>query len=325
MVDNINRPDALQLLQEKLPSYVVNCFIATGFDDVESIVEMDLGGTSSARDSISVIEQYIDQRKVELPNCMGPSCSSTLPFEFPPGHKIRIKKFIQYVKSLYGDSDTVEDTVKHNGPKKRKVQSGPNDGLNIPTVKNDILKRISSWLRKFEDGKFMNEPYEVIVTRTTPNDDLVASIWCGRGCGKSFVVQRVINSSTQTWMLSNWTKHFKKCVKAKFTSEAFTLPAFFSPSPEPMSSLTSTGESSDVGRFSDDEFPVTTFNLTSNLPSPAANAASVPITSTSLGTAVTSSASTANSLLSTCTVTTCTNDQLPVPSTIATTQLQNFQ
>ena len=34
--------DIMAMLQQKLPTYVVNCFAATGFDDIESIREMDI-------------------------------------------------------------------------------------------------------------------------------------------------------------------------------------------------------------------------------------------------------------------------------------------
>ena len=87
----------MELINQTLPTYVANCFAATGFNDIESIREMDI--TNGPKNCIEIFKDYINTRKSELPSCMGPNDHYSLPFEFPPGHRIRIVKFIQEVQS----------------------------------------------------------------------------------------------------------------------------------------------------------------------------------------------------------------------------------
>ena len=89
----------MKVIEQRLPTYIANCFSATGFDDLQSIREMDT--CNGPNNSIKVIEEYIDKRKIELPLCMGPMHSSTLPFEFHPGHHIRIIKLINEIQDKY--------------------------------------------------------------------------------------------------------------------------------------------------------------------------------------------------------------------------------
>ncbi len=67
--------------------------MVSGFDDEDVISEMDT--RDGLNNSITVI---VDKRKSDLPNCMSPTNLSHLPFEFPPGHRIRIENFINQVK-----------------------------------------------------------------------------------------------------------------------------------------------------------------------------------------------------------------------------------
>ena len=51
--------DVKQLMQDRLPSYAVNCFLASGYDSADVICSMN---TSEEPDnSFSVIEKFIDQ------------------------------------------------------------------------------------------------------------------------------------------------------------------------------------------------------------------------------------------------------------------------
>ena len=95
-------------MRDKLPPYVVECFMVSGFDDIDAMVEMNT--SDGPKNSITIIESYIDKRKSDLPNCMGPNHLPHLPFEFPPGHRIRIQKFITEIKNKY---------------RKRKIESLP--------------------------------------------------------------------------------------------------------------------------------------------------------------------------------------------------------
>ena len=73
-ITSLYRPDVIGLMKQTLPTYIVNCFIATGFDTLEAITEMDV--SSSPKNSIRVIEEYINRRKVELLECIRPNSSS---------------------------------------------------------------------------------------------------------------------------------------------------------------------------------------------------------------------------------------------------------
>ena len=87
------------MIYQKLPTYVANCLVVTGFDDIDSIRELNVSGSNN---SITMIETFIDKRKDILTNCMGPNNHSSLPFEFPPGHKICLIKCIQEIQNKFG-------------------------------------------------------------------------------------------------------------------------------------------------------------------------------------------------------------------------------
>ncbi len=87
-------------MKQKLPTYIVESLLVSGFDDVVSIAGMNLD--DGPKNTIKEIEQYIEGRKVNYPQCMSPSQPPNAPFEFPPGHKIRIEKFVRDVKWKQG-------------------------------------------------------------------------------------------------------------------------------------------------------------------------------------------------------------------------------
>ena len=64
-------------------------------------------------DSISEIEQYIDERKSDLPHCMRDATDekASRSFKFPPGHKIRIRKFIMKHKDLFSPQKPMKSEI----------------------------------------------------------------------------------------------------------------------------------------------------------------------------------------------------------------------
>ena len=75
-------PEMLALMKEKLPGYVLKCFLATGFDFEEAIAYMD-------KDSVKTMETFIEKRFSHDPNMHSQfSVGLGLPNEFPPGHKV---------------------------------------------------------------------------------------------------------------------------------------------------------------------------------------------------------------------------------------------
>ena len=57
--------------------------MVTGYDSVHAICSIN-------NQSITEIEQYIEKIKQHYPSCIRPGGQMSIPFEFPPGHQIRI-------------------------------------------------------------------------------------------------------------------------------------------------------------------------------------------------------------------------------------------
>ena len=97
-----------RLLKSKLPGYIVSCMLAAGFDTLDTLVRMDVGNQPG--NSIQIIEEYIssnfpgDARYMHAP-LLGLTC------KFPPGHRIRIERFVQELRSSHVCHDLLNDAV----------------------------------------------------------------------------------------------------------------------------------------------------------------------------------------------------------------------
>ena len=200
----------------------------SGFDDIDAIMEMDI--QDGPKNSITVIESYIEKRKLELEKCMGPNQSLSLPFEFPPGHRIRISKFVDKIQHQYGHhKKSVPKTAKRRKLDSLEVQDRDdrNDHDDIPTVTNEIRRKVTNWAKTSYKGDLKeNEHYKIHVTyNISDSTRCSASIRCG--CGKAFLLQRKPTGS-RPWLISNWTKHYKQCKYGKGQSgKQETLQSFF--------------------------------------------------------------------------------------------------
>ncbi len=92
--------DFLSLMCEKLPTYVVNCMLASGFDVPEVVCSMDV--TDEPGNSIEQIEQFIaknfaDQDGYSNTYIQASSALSSC-FVFPPGHRMRIANSVLAIK-----------------------------------------------------------------------------------------------------------------------------------------------------------------------------------------------------------------------------------
>ena len=65
-LQDFTKVDVNLLMQEQLPSYVVNCFHAAGYDELEVIASMDT--TEGETNSISKIKKYIDSHHKSNPD-----------------------------------------------------------------------------------------------------------------------------------------------------------------------------------------------------------------------------------------------------------------
>ena len=99
-------------MKNKLPEYVQNCFLASGFDSEEAIVFMDA-------DSVATMEIFVEKRLSHDPSMHNKFLlSSSGSFEFPPGHKALILRFIKQVRENYNTkhSQIFNHQVKSNTP-----------------------------------------------------------------------------------------------------------------------------------------------------------------------------------------------------------------
>ena len=141
--------DVNLLMQEILPRYVVNCFQAAGYDELEVVASMDT--TESETNSISKIEKYIDSHHKSNRAMLPSFPSESLPFEFPPGHRVQICNFVQEMKRLHRNAKSTVVSTKHFRPmssKKLKLVTQQQDEL--PTLSaDDITQQVHESIKKW--------------------------------------------------------------------------------------------------------------------------------------------------------------------------------
>ena len=74
-------------MKAKLPTYIVNCFMVSGFDLPEVVAAMDV--SSNRGNSIEQIEQFVLSNFSNDPKYMG-CLAQAKKFTFPPGHRLCI-------------------------------------------------------------------------------------------------------------------------------------------------------------------------------------------------------------------------------------------
>ena len=209
---NHDSMDIMHQMKQSLPLYIVHCFDAAGYDTSDAICEM-------SDSSITEIEEYIEERRSYLPYCMRHTSDtkSSLPFKFPPGHRILISKFISTVKKSLSNqkpkktqkiSKTSNQTDKTEPQPKRAKVSSYED---IPTVTENIRRKILKWTKRYENGESNTTVAEgkdfTIKVRKSADPSLWhATIECR--CGNSYVVTRNPKGEHQ---ITNWSRHFKTC------------------------------------------------------------------------------------------------------------------
>ena len=227
-----NRPDIIEMMKQKLPEYIVQCFIMSGFDDIDAVTEMNIGNESG--NSIETIEKYVDCHKFE--NCRSPFQSSETPFHFPPGHIVRIKKFVGEIKAKYSDTASKQkhsmQACKKKTVKQQRCEQTADD--DITSVTAEIREKVVHWAKNTYKGRRLkeNEDYTIIAKRNASDSRLLSvSVRCG--CGKPFIMQRR-QTGNRPWLISNFTKHFKQCTisskKGKGRQE--NLQSYFTSSPD---------------------------------------------------------------------------------------------
>ena len=92
--------EASDLMKQKLPTYIVQSFLVAGYDTLDAISGMDV--TSVPNDSIKMIEDYISSECASDPRFAHgrrKASSSATVFQFLPGHRQEIVRFVNEIKS----------------------------------------------------------------------------------------------------------------------------------------------------------------------------------------------------------------------------------
>ncbi len=257
-LDGIN--DVESFMQDRLPPYVVKCFLAAGFDTPEVITSMDT--SENPGNSIKIIESFIEKyysgHKDFYPTSIAPTAAQ--PFIFPPGHRLRISNFVAEVKrKLRGKLELIESSSKRKLTNSSKPLSKKMKALvdsdsdlectdTIVSVSKQVRACIAKWVRSQScimlKNLKENKHFTVVVTNTPKSDILSVSVRCD-ACNTRIQLSK----KKKIYPISNWTRHMKACQKLhkKEGRQQETLATFLSPEPATSSS----------GNISDTSSPLT--------------------------------------------------------------------
>ena len=209
--------DILALMDKRLPTYVTNCLKAAGYDELEIIASMDI--TDGEGNSISTIERYIEKTHKSNPEMLLPCCTpesmNSLPFEFPPGHRIRICKFVEEVKQLSKNLSLKAVSSQHTkqcitAKKTKLVDRAANQALlSVDDVSCQVLESVKDWICKaklMHLSSLKEKTHYSVVVKGQNNGKIAAAVNCGM-CNKSIRLQL----QNSCFILSNWTRHVRKC------------------------------------------------------------------------------------------------------------------
>ena len=213
-------------MTEKLPLYVVKCFEAAGFDTLEVIAEMNIGNEPG--NSIEQIEHFITDQFPNNPEYQRGK-------KFPPGHKIRIQRFVEEVKNNQsrksqgkGKKRPLQGGVR-NGPKKVKTDESSSDNIDQVNSVGEIRRQIVKWQRLQTDSH-LKELKEHVHFQVNVTCGCNADVTC-RICSKKFQ----LGTKNNRYIISNWTRHIINCA-VKGNKSNHSIREFTSPSPVPSSS-----------------------------------------------------------------------------------------
>lgn len=242
-----NETELAELMKKKLPLYIVNCLQAAGYDVPEVIVDMDI--TQEPGNSIKQIEEFIEKRYPDNPEYYGyePSAASNrLPFEFPPGHRVRICKFVEDVRTRLRQkrrSPASEKSKQKTCKRLKLTMQDENEGgsdtdldqVSVYSITQGIRSSVRTWLKVQKEVRLRNfsenKDFVIQVARVVKsNQSFSVHIRC-LGCNSSISLQR---NKFDSYKISNWTRHVKKC-KTKPPNKQSTLHRFASLTPNDLS------------------------------------------------------------------------------------------
>lgn len=225
--DTILTSEACALMKRRLPSYVVNSFIATGYDTLDVIAQIN-------DEALAEIEKIINSDYSEdfsedtcFTNQATHATSSASIFKFQPGHRKRIKMFVEEVQALVSARKASRGT---GGTGKRRRHTSKASHVKFARlcdensvdhecdVHNDNEKECCSeldlltdfrhnfakWQRQQKDSqlKEIKENQHFSVNIHISEGNINASLNCYM-CG----IALSLGVKCNTVLLSNWTRH----------------------------------------------------------------------------------------------------------------------
>ena len=246
--------EARLALKNELPDYVVESFMATGYDTLQVISKMDT--SRNPGNSLQEVEEFISTEFAGDPHFQrGVTSNGT--FKFLPGHRQRIVDFVEANRKKLDQEEKAKrlNCKRSSGksniaiPFKQKMaksdtnladtnSSKSNDGLNQAKAVAMVRQQICKWQREGKNPNHLtikdfkeNEHFEVKSVASEDTDSSCSGpnfrvyIYCTL-CHKNYTLGFKDGGA----LLSNYTRHIPKCIKNNLkTSKDNTIHNFFTP------------------------------------------------------------------------------------------------
>ena len=221
-------PSISDLMEERLPSYVVNCFIAAGYDTYEAIASMTISSPPGFNDSIEEIQKYVAAECPDDPKYCHQQNPSARASVFPPGHIFLIKNFIKEAKHEL----QIQRKRKYEPPNTcelpKRSKSDTTASLPLSKVYDSLRKNIIKWQRnkQFPLSTLREHVDYEIVLKIVDGNQVNGSIECKK-CGKIIKLQERNHESGEI-MCSNWYRHLQSdCKEINSKSRISPITSYF--------------------------------------------------------------------------------------------------
>ena len=213
----------LILMKKKLPKYIVKCLQAAGYDELETISNMDISDCPG--NSISKVENYIDRKFSGNLEYVHDSSMLSSPFEFPPGHRDRICHFVCEIRNIDCGKDVKskevtkkrkDHAIKHSSIKRPKTEAVEDTEINVVTISRHVRSSITRWVQQQTNPALKklteNEHYRLSVSPDIKIPGLFLVSMVCLVCNNVIALhQRDKSNRSSPFIISNWTRHGKNC------------------------------------------------------------------------------------------------------------------
>jgi len=217
-----NPKDVVDLMKKELPEYVANCLLVSGYDDLDVLCSMDV--SESPKNSILKVENYISKRYSDN-SSYNPMLNH--PFEFPPGHRVRIYNFIQKLNNM--KTEKVKSSVQKRllpCNQKRASKKAKRDEIDLTddtdasqitmaTVSKQVRTSLKNWITKQSEDCFkeMTEDtdYFLNISPQLRPGFFDVSIRCGKCDASIRLHQKDSSVCSSPYISSNFTRHVQIC------------------------------------------------------------------------------------------------------------------